>query len=142
MKTDDYICGCHYGALQNAVQFLNLASSCGILLNAASLERSVLRPAGAALRRNKIGCFAGCVAGEAANGAVSPRWLNWLRRIVELFRIFQQNFATFVIFELFSLNFVQSLMKCCPFSDLFRIVAVFRRKKKGKNRELRGVKGS
>merc|ERR1712118_211275 len=62
MKTDDYICGCHYGALQNAVQFLNLASSCGILLNAASLERSVLRPAGAALRRNKIGCFAGCVA--------------------------------------------------------------------------------
>jgi hypothetical protein len=71
MKTDDYICGCHYGALQNAVQFLNLASSCGILLNAASLERSVLRPAGAALRRNKIGCFAGCVAGEAANGAAS-----------------------------------------------------------------------
>ena len=44
----------------------------------------------------------------------------------QIFRIFWQNFAKFIIFELFSLIFAQILMKFCRnFADNFENVEIF-----------------
>ena len=52
--------------------------------------------------------------------------LNISEKIVKLFRIFRQNFAKFVIFELFSVIFAQILMKFYRnFADILENVEIF-----------------